>query len=99
MRHALLIVTLIEFEVVAALLESLTDADDAAVAEDAEYTVDKLGLCAVEADILIVKKFDKSRRHCEIHILSPYYFLGGQIAFSLSGSVTQRCSGTKVGVI
>ena len=27
------------------------------------------------------------------------YFLGGQISFSLSESVTQRCSGTKVGVI
>lgn len=71
MRHALLIVTLIEFEVVAALLERLTYADNAAVTEDAEYTVDKLGLCTVEADILIVKEFDKSLRHCELHILSP----------------------------
>ena len=57
--HILLIFALIKFKIMTALLQSLTYAYNAAMAEDAEHTAYKLCFNAVTFDILIVKELNK----------------------------------------
>ena len=67
MSHALLIMSLIISQGMSALLKSLTDSDNAAVAENSENTFDELRLFSVKGNVLIVKKFNESLRHCKFH--------------------------------
>ena len=67
MSHTLLVVTLIISEAVSALLKSLTDTDNAAVAEYAENTVNKFCFNSVKANVLIIKEFNESLSHCKFH--------------------------------
>lgn len=61
--HILLIFTLIKFKIMTALLQSLTNADNTAVAENAKHTADKLCFNTVTFDILIVEELNKRLRH------------------------------------
>ena len=94
--------SLIISKAVSALFKCLTDSDNATVTENTEDSVYELRFLSVKADILIVKESDKSLSHCKFHAVFSFfqnYASGGQIFFSFSSLVTQRCSGIKYGVI
>ena len=78
-RHILFILALQEADAVPALLERLSDADHAAVAENTEHIVDKLVFHTVKLHPLVVQEPDEGLRHGQtngLHVVLPPDYLG-----------------------
>ena len=78
-RHVLLVLALQEADAVPALLERLSDADHAAVAEHAEHVIDKLVFHTVKLHPLVIQELDEGLRHGQtngLHVVLPPAYLG-----------------------
>ena len=81
-RHILLIFALIEFQIMSALLQSLTDAYNTSVTEDAENSAYELRFYSVTFDVLIIQKLNESLSHCKS--FSFHTYLSNNIIYAVS---------------